>query len=684
MFKPILKMLKSLLIIMATFFCNKVNAQDYIKLSKLKYDSVINEIELLNKQNLNQPLELIEVKLLPNGWNEIIIIGFQILNSKDELTIIEVSGNQITLLKKNIEKIKKINIDINIVGILKEYAFQHPIRFKGINIFEGFEIIPYYLTALWLHINNNSELAVKVLSKLNKESISSKAIQSIFGNKYYNEMLIAYCNERDYKKAMFYGEYFVDDNFNNFQYKLEALSLTNQLRLRMSDFKTFTIPDSIKWIYIKNKLKREEQLNYLIERLHLINCIQPGQPANINYSMIQNAISYDSMQPDTTSLDFWNSMNKYKVINPFMEIISMNPTISDVKYFLPHLLDSSFIPTFTYWRDFSSQRTLYRFNWLIESLIFHITNQKFINLESFNNLTVSEKTLEINKIKDWCLKNKDLTHEELLLSIMSETKDWNVFERAMDICKEKKYKSVLEVLEKRFKDFSTDGWPSQKGLIVKTVFEMGSETSIKSMRIWNNQAEDEWIKLWSSLFLLKYDSLNYNKVFETLKNLLKECDGTAYYPYAMETLLNLKNKPALALAEGIIYKENFRRMFYWEYYQNFIYMLLLSKSEVAYKFLHNGLLDFKNDDGVMGFNKDGNKLTVLNCDNYIRILENWTPEGEKYNVEWNIERRKKFSTNLDIWLTNQFNLIVSNQKFEIINKLNNVSEPTQFVDSPKN
>jgi hypothetical protein len=98
-----------------------------------------------------------------------------------------------------------------------------------------------------------------------------------------------------------------------------------------------------------------------------------------------------------------------KVINPYAEILAMKPKISEVEIFLPYLNDTSFIPTFWYWRDFRHIRKLYRVNMVIADLIFNITQHDFFGSDDYNDgfdeiskLTLIERNNLIEVIRTWC------------------------------------------------------------------------------------------------------------------------------------------------------------------------------------------------------------------------------------------------------------------------------------------
>lgn len=608
-------------LVIGIFLIHNSHAQEN-QTDSSKYATIINQISVLRHHNIeNSPLVKVYIATKSKGqWT---YTGWITKVSNKEINLVRINGQEIqipisTIIEKKEISFKNISserLDSLSTGPLLDLGYIHASSYS----------IRHYLLALWLHHHKLNKLSNEVLSKLDSTYFKKETITNSFGDLYYNEILVAYSLERNYQKALTYGRILERTDFKDYKYYGTVRSLNAQLENRRSDFKTFYLPDSLNWSKIKITLSRQEQLSYLLDRLHLMNCIQDGQPGGISYFMPQQSISRIALQNRIKDYkDYWKVFSKFKVINPYDEILLMHPSISEIPILLPYLLDSSYIPTYTYWRDFHSDRTLYKFNWLIESLIFNITNKRFYKKNELNQLSFNENEKRISLIEKWCRENEKLSPEENIINILSTTNNWTEFNRAMSISLNEKYISAISVLEKRYKDFQTSGWPSQKGLIAKAMFEMGTKENINTVKQWYDKPDDFWVELWASLFLLKNNATNSQTVLNSLSTLLnKKCDGTTLYPYAVPTLLKLNDPKALSVAEGILKKYHFIDMFYWDYYQDFIKMLLLAKSEKAYVFMYNGLKNTSVNGNVISTNKSGKKLIVLNCDNFIEVLEKW-------------------------------------------------------------
>jgi hypothetical protein len=413
-----------LIVIVCSIRCNNNSTEQKNKNSdNLHYDSIIKKISDLNHYDLKKYNELVvvnenvvdeNVHVMIGPPKMDILIGWLTRKNNNQLCFLELSGTEICYKKEQVKSIRKLGIHDSIAKLLNEYCNDYFGKWYNLPcaVYEGNSNMPYYLVSLWEYQKGNKQLAYKLLKESNQTRLMDDIkvpldiiIERHFGNYYYNLMLIAYSQDRDYSKAIKYGSYFNFPDFNNFYYTKTAIELTNQLKQRKNDFKSFRIPDSLTWVKLKNKMDRKEQFEYLIERLRLLNCQQWGQPGKIHFTEPQTSISYDSITGDISARSYWEKFTRYKVINPYSEILAMNPQISEIKSALPYLYDTSFIPTYWYWRDFYHTRKVYMLNEIVLDLINKITKEQFFDIKSFNDLTLEKKIQKIKEIRLWCIKN---------------------------------------------------------------------------------------------------------------------------------------------------------------------------------------------------------------------------------------------------------------------------------------
>jgi hypothetical protein len=210
--------------------------------------------------------------------------GWITRRNEGNLLFLNINGKQTQIDKKEITGMKPLPLNQETIDSLISRDNKHLVNDWG--NFAGNDEL-----ALWLHLQGKDDYAKAILPK-NKVFFADTDLRNGFGWQYYDAMLRAYSYDRDYGTAMAFGAHLSGDVFKGFEYQKEAIELTQQLKDEPEDFKTFRLPDSLEWSALKQKLTRKEQLLYLADRLRLLNCIQPGQPAGIDYGMYQYAIPF--------------------------------------------------------------------------------------------------------------------------------------------------------------------------------------------------------------------------------------------------------------------------------------------------------------------------------------------------------------------------------------------------------
>ena len=510
------------------------------------------------------------------------------------------------------------------------------------------------------------QLILPDLQYSDDDSTFEMSIRESYGHIYHMEMLNAFSRERNYDKTIMFAEQLAKPVFNGYIYQSRAIELENQLKLRKDDFITFILPNYAAWDSIKKTFSREEQIKYLANRFRLLNCEQMGQPADINYSDYQTK---NSMMPNNVKKVGINKIYDYeadRVINPYSEIINMHLNYKELKYLVPYLADDNYIPTFSFWRNFDFHRKLHRVSWVVADLLFRITNMDLADLKKFEYCSSKEKKTKIDSILKWCDANANMSKEELLLDILKNSKNWTEFESAMNKAVKDTLKSVVDILIKRFPDFKEDKefwyrkWPTKQSYIAKNVFFLGTKDQVAISRKWQKEP-DNWVKLYSSLLLLKYGDIATMEGFNTLTSIIDSCDGSDWYPDAINILIGLHSKEAMNLAESFIDNNRFKEAFYISYNEYTINKLLLAGSEKALKFMVDGLENTK----INIYLSKSNNLNLLYCDNYVDIAIKWHPNNIVYNLDLPVEKRAKISNDLSKWLQEQFKLIKEGKESNI-------------------
>ena len=285
--------------------------------------------------------------------------------NQESISFLNTNGTATEIEKPRITKLDNLPItDTTIAGFTN--------RERDVFAFALGNFGKNYLLSLWLYGKEKFDYSKQLLPK-NDQLFSDDNLKKDFGIVYYNAMLWEFTGKRNYLKAIEFGNQLSKNIFIGYEYQKNAIALTGQLKSHPEDFKTFRVPDSLEWIALKSKLSRNEQIIFLANRLRLLNCVQPGQPAFINYGIYQFSISDENAQK--LNISYWEYNPQYAVINPFVELYKMKLTPHEAELLLPYLLSDDYIASYSFHRDFMHERTLHKVSWVISSLLFEITNQ---------------------------------------------------------------------------------------------------------------------------------------------------------------------------------------------------------------------------------------------------------------------------------------------------------------------
>lgn len=593
---------------------------------------------------------------------------------------------------RNMENIQFINIHGKLYAIdksritninpitIKDTTIEFLMKPKMSSLFDLGSAAGNYLLSYWLYTKGEINLSKQLLPT--DTFHNDRNLTSTFGAIYYDAMLSAYSYERNYQKAIAMGSHLSGEVFNGYKYQKEAIALALQLKNNPEDFRTFLLPDSLDWMALKQKLNRQDQIIYLAERLRLLNCIQPGQPAWIGYGMYQFSIPYSESRK--LSISYWDRDAKYEVINPFSELIEMKLNMRETELLLPYLLSNDYIASYSYFRDFMPERTLHKVSWVVNRLLYEITNKVFFDQHNFDLLPLDQKKAEVEKIQQWCDDNAALSPEERVIKLLRTTDKWADFQKGIQVAKEYKYDSLLPVLVARFNNFSGGFSPTHKGMMSETMYELGNKTYIPAVKAWSKNSTDLWVNLWSAMFLLKYDTASYETAMKELEKILNQDDGTTYYPHAMELLLSRNDQRARRLAEGILDRPEFPRFVDWDYYLNFIKELLRLKSDYTFDALSKQLNSLTPEQ-FEALSKNGrDPHMMVQGDNYV-IAVSKLKYGDLPNHYFEEDNTAKLAYRKDLseWFTAQYKLLKEGKPNELNLKATPTDAPVTFIDTPR-
>src|SRR5207248_2306173 len=104
----------------------------------------------------------------------------------------------------------------------------------------------------------------------------------LLGWRYHDATLQAFSHERDYDAAIRFAVHLSKPVFDGYEYQDRAKELAQQLKVRRGeDFKTLALPTTRQWPQIRAAMTRDKQIEFLGQRLRLLNCFQWGQPGGV-------------------------------------------------------------------------------------------------------------------------------------------------------------------------------------------------------------------------------------------------------------------------------------------------------------------------------------------------------------------------------------------------------------------
>ncbi|MBI1306888.1 MAG: hypothetical protein GC181_09795 [Bacteroidetes bacterium] len=656
-------------------------------------DSTVRLIQKCMRPDVAAFGDLVEIEVLPVKWRHTTYMGFTLSESDSDLVIFELTGQEFKISKSRLVSKKSIAYNDSVVHRVSEYSK----FYSRLHSYWGCEEMPYILSLVWLEYHNHVNEAYEILN-FNGKNRGERAwaqdrIKDDFAYLYFNEMLIAWTHDRNYEKALLYGSYLKDSVYSDFEYWDIAKLLNNQLRNNQDDFQKYSLPDSLQWAQKKSLLSREQQIKFLLDRLHILNCVQFFQPGGVNYSQVQTNVPVSRVLQDTSYNDFWEIFMPYQVINPYNELIEMDLELSEVKILLPHLLDSSFIPTFSYHRDFLSSRVLYRYDWVVENLVFNATNRRLLSNDYFWSFTYEEKKAELKKIEVWCGLNEKVPEEERLVKIIKETDNYAEFNLALRTAGNKRYTSIIPGLENRIvgednmlnetRKISVVQWivNHDTGRYLETVHRIDDYlvAKIPHCKKYDKYVNDQML-LYSSLYLIKYDSSN-DKSYEYLKLVLTdEESGQNRYIQAVPFLLSIKDDKAFYFAEELLTALSLEEKYISSELDVALQILLLNRSEKALRYLEMNLSD-TSQANKKDWISDINKLDDSYCEYYFNLINSWRSEPILCCAPTDKKAFLKCCKKQQKWLKEQFELIKAGEHSEIEDHLLTMPVYYGFVDS---
>jgi hypothetical protein len=282
------------------------------------------------------------------------------------------------------------------------------------------------LLAERLNALGKSDLTARVLfhalDALDGDANALKAVRQELGKNYGYKMLVAFAGDRDFKATARYADalakQFPETMFHDY-----AKALSTQLPKRGDDFIKLTLPTPEEWETLKKKLTRTERIDFLCERMRLLNCFQDGQPGAF--------YAFDEQYAEPCGMSSYASFGLRKgntmVINPLTELGPRmwsrrnqkytrdqhgDLTIKDIPQLTKYLGEDWLIPSVSYFRDFAPGRTLHSTRPIFGELINGLANTNLCQIERWHSFTAAQIDNELERIFAWAKENADKSPAE--------------------------------------------------------------------------------------------------------------------------------------------------------------------------------------------------------------------------------------------------------------------------------
>ncbi|CAN5578497.1 hypothetical protein BH11PLA2_BH11PLA2_48580 [soil metagenome] len=245
---------------------------------------------------------------------------------------------------------------------------------------------------------------------------------------YGQRMLNAFAFNRDFTYALSLAK-LTTEKYPETEYSEHAQRLVRELPLRGDDFTKLALPTAADWAKQKPKLTREQQIDFLCERLRLLNCFQWGQPGGVSYSDKQ----YAEPRLPTRESDFRDDKDRTAVINPLSELEGSSGTlfngdvveglvltVADIPVLAKHLKHDWTMVMYSYWRDFHPGRTLHPTRKVLSGIIQSLAKQDLADVDEIQKMTPQQIEDHIAKIAKWAREHLQATEGDLHLDALEK------------------------------------------------------------------------------------------------------------------------------------------------------------------------------------------------------------------------------------------------------------------------
>jgi hypothetical protein len=271
----------------------------------------------------------------------------------------------------------------------------------------------------WLHEHGHIDLANAILLSLLVEQ-SADALRSTvaqwLGQVYGYAMLGAFVGSRDYDGALGYALAMPEEApLHGFAEGLRA-----QIPRRRADFKGRVLPTPEEWKLLSTTMSRPHRIQFLCDRMRLLNCFQLGQPDTVDITLPQYSeplgmsrnAAWRMSDPEGLRAGHLHT-GQGTVINPYVELTGkqselarrVSPptapitlTVADILLIAPYLKEDWYILAVGFARDFMPERYLLSTRRIFCDILDDLVGRKLCDPDALSRMNAAELDRYVQKI----------------------------------------------------------------------------------------------------------------------------------------------------------------------------------------------------------------------------------------------------------------------------------------------
>lgn len=289
------------------------------------------------------------------------------------------------------------------------------------------------------------------------DSVALADFHQQLGINYGHQMIREFAGNRDYAAALKAARR-IELHFYDSLFGKEAERFRRELPKRVADFETRALPTSAQWAEQRKSMSRAEQIQFLCERLRLLNGGRGG-------AFDQLRAQYREPLGMSPNASWLGSLGKTEVINPLAELVGRDQIgkltkavsglelqISDLPILLPFLENDWMILSVSFWRGFDPRRTVSSTRDILARVINDIPKRQLVDPKKWSAMTETERRAEIARLHAWAGEQGSRPPGELILNSLRDAveqeKSWREAKSAVQQLVSLKEKRAFPLIAK--------------------------------------------------------------------------------------------------------------------------------------------------------------------------------------------------------------------------------------------